>query len=584
MRFVARPILLCAVLAGCAGNRAAPAADGATPISLTIVATNDLHGWVQPHESRLDDGRVVKSGGLAVFASYLARLREENPGGVVLLDGGDLFQGTLVANLSEGAVVVDAYNALGYDASSVGNHEFDYGPVGPKSAAVDPGDDPCGALAARAAQAHFPMLARNVYLADGTRPAFFNNDGTFLVERKGVKVGVVGLLTPQTPQVTNPVNVSKLRFGPLAEEARSAAQELRAQGATVLVAAVHAGGRCASFRDPSETASCDMHGEIFELLETLPFGLFDAVVAAHTHTRLAHIVNGMPVIQSGAFGTQFGWFAVQVDPRTRKVQRQTTQVVSGVPICERFFVGTSDCDLRKETPGELVPAVFHGKPVVADPEIDKLIQPHLAKVAEEQKRSLHVRVSSPLTRNYSGESLLGDALADAVRAMEATDVALLNAGGLRSDLPEGELSFGQLYEVFPFDNTIATLTVTGGEVAELLETLLGSGHGAPQISGLRIRVSPCGRPHLTEVALADGRPFDRKATYKLTTSDFLALGGDGVGRVVDKIPAARKDLGHRRAQNMRDALAVFLEKKGGALQSKLDGRLVFETGACPKVP
>jgi 5'-nucleotidase len=134
----------------------------------------------------------------------------------------------LAANLSEGAVVIDAFNQLGYTAAAVGNHEFDYGPQGPVATATLPGQDPFGALKARLAEARFPLLASNIYdAASGERPSWLPNDGTTLLDVKGLRIGVLGLITPQTPFTTNPVNVASLRFGSLVPEALSAAQRLR---------------------------------------------------------------------------------------------------------------------------------------------------------------------------------------------------------------------------------------------------------------------------------------------------------------------------------------------------------------------
>lgn len=133
----------------------------ATPIRITLVGTNDVHGWVATQHEKVAGGDLVY-GGAAVLAGYLRILRDENPDGVVLVDGGDLFQGTLISNLTEGSAVIDAYNALGYAAAAVNNHEFDYGPVGPLSAAK-PGLDPFGALKARIAEARFSLLTANVF-------------------------------------------------------------------------------------------------------------------------------------------------------------------------------------------------------------------------------------------------------------------------------------------------------------------------------------------------------------------------------------------------------------------------------------
>src|SRR4051812_9682287 len=130
---------------------AAPAAAAPT-VTLTFLATTDMHGHVEPERAELPlDGppdakkASVLRGGLALFGGYVANARRENPGHVVLLDAGDMLQGTLVSNLGEGRVVVRAMNAVGYGAAAVGNHEFDFGPAGPRVVPKAPGDDPRGA-------------------------------------------------------------------------------------------------------------------------------------------------------------------------------------------------------------------------------------------------------------------------------------------------------------------------------------------------------------------------------------------------------------------------------------------------------
>ena len=278
----------------------------------------------------------IRIGGSAVMSAYLKILRGGNFGGVVLLDAGDLFQGTLAANLSEGAVVIDAMNALSYDGAAIGNHEFDYGPVGPISVATQPGVDPFGALKARIAQAKFPLLSANIYeSATGRRPSWLPGDGLSMIERKGVKIGIVGLTTPQTPVTTVPVNVASLRFGSLATEALIAAKQLREKGADLVIAVVHAGAKCGKWDNPDDTESCDEKtGEIFEMMRNLPPYTLDAVVAGHTHSVVAHKINGTPVIETYGLGRFFSTIDLFLDPVTKQVISTKTQITPVVPVCE----------------------------------------------------------------------------------------------------------------------------------------------------------------------------------------------------------------------------------------------------------
>src|SRR5690242_20198306 len=184
----------------------------------TIVGTNGLHGALE---------RLPL---LAGFVANVRAARAADGGGVVLVDGGDLFQGTLESNLAEGADIVRAYNQLGYTASAVGNHEFDYGPEGPEVTAHSPAEDPRGALRARIREAKFPFLASNIY-QDGKRVDWQNAPASILVDIADVKVGIIGASTESTPFTTMPANFKGLAIAPPAQTIAGEARALRDKGA-----------------------------------------------------------------------------------------------------------------------------------------------------------------------------------------------------------------------------------------------------------------------------------------------------------------------------------------------------------------
>jgi len=572
----------------------APQAAPAAPIRLTLVGTNDFHGWLMPHDTPLSGGLVVRQGGAAVFASYVARLRADNPGGVLLLDAGDLFQGTLASNLTEGASVVDVYNQLGYAAAALGNHEFDYGAEGPRVVPAGPAESPFGALTARIRQARFPLLTVNVReAASGQRPAWLGNDGTLLVTLQGVKVGVVGLTTPTTPRISNPALVSSLRFDDMGPATLEAATRLRAQGAEVVVGIAHAGGKCSDLSNPRDTSSCDRSdGEIVGLVESLPPGTLDAVFAGHTHQAMGHFFGDVPVVSTWGLGRSFSVVELFVDPASRKVLRERTRLQAAIPVCAQVDETTGSCDPRKLKDAgaavKLVPATFLGAPVVADPAVEALVKPALARVEEEQRRPLGVTVTSPLGRDYEGESALGSVLADGLREMEKADVALLNAGGLRANLRAGAITYGDLYEVLPFDNTVSVVTVTGEELRRLLVAAYGTGSGVFQQSGLKVKLSRCAGPErLRDVTLANGKALEPGRLYRVVMPDFLARGAAGLGTVLSTLPAERIDLGVGRELILRDALATWWKSRGTPISAPATGRISFvdEGASCtPKAP
>src|SRR5205814_8648357 len=261
-----------------------PIAAAAPPSSviISIVGTNDLHGHLEALPR------------LGAYVANLRRARAREGGGVVLLDGGDIFHGTLDSNLNEGAAAVTAYNALRYDAVAIGNHEFDFGPVGPAHTPIAPGDDPQGALKARAAEARFPFLAANLVDATtGKPPAWPNVHATTMVDVGAVKVGVIGLANAGTASITLPANFAGLRALPLAPAVVAEAKELRRRGAVAVVVVAHVGGACTQFTRADDLSSCNGDSEIFQLARALPAGTIDAIVAGHTHAGIAHRVGGI---------------------------------------------------------------------------------------------------------------------------------------------------------------------------------------------------------------------------------------------------------------------------------------------------
>jgi 5'-nucleotidase len=543
------------------------------PLRFTIAGTNDWHGWAQPHQARAQDGSMVDEGGLSLYASVVKQLRAESEGRLLVLDAGDVFQGTLVSNLTEGAVMVDAFNLLGMDAVAVGNHEFDYGPVGPAVVPTKPGDDPVGALKARIAQAHFPFLSANVVEAStGVAPAWLGT-GTAIRDVGGVKVGLIGLSTPQTPNSTNPVNVAGLRFLPLAPAAKAAAERLRAQGAELVVVVAHAGGHCDDLKNPNDVTTCRPGEEIFAMLDQLPPGTVDVVVAGHTHRSVGHFVQGTPVIETSALGRSFGLITLELDPKTHRPIPGATSILADAPLCERVVEGTMRCDPAALASGKpLVQGTFRGKPLHKDEAMEALLVPALAKVAAAQAQSLGVDVPEALHRDSNAESALGSVTADALRQMEGADVGLLNSGGLRADLAAGPLTYGHLYETFPFDNAVATLKLNGSQLRALLVALLAKGR-VPQQSGLKLSLAVCPTGlQLLAVTLSDGTALADARVYRVVLPDYLARGGDGLEAFMGTLPADKVDLGDSRPLNFRDALAADLERRKQPLTAPRPGR------------
>ena len=510
-RFTSFVLIVSAIIA------CAPRSPAQSPsVILSIVGTNDLHGGVLP-----TDGR----GGLALLDGYLRNLRAarvRDGGSVLLVDAGDLFQGTLESNLNEGAVVIAAYNEMRYDAAAIGNHEFDFGPVGP---AVVPasGDDPRGALKARAAEARFPFLAANIVDTHTGRPVSWEHvQPSTLLTVDGIKVGVVGLTTTETLAATLTANTRDLAVSPLAPALEAEARRLRGQGATIVVAAAHAGGQCTKFDNPADVSSCTADSEIFNVARALPGGLVDVIVAGHRHEGIAHEVAGIPVVSSYSSGRAFGRVDLTVDRASGRVRAH--RIFPPHDLCEREDPATGRC--MPAPTG--VPAQYEGAAVEPGQEIQAILAPAVAASADLKRQSLAATIEDTLP-DVGDESALGNLLADWTRAAAGgVDVAIANTGGVRSALPAGPLTYGRLFGVTPFDNREVRLTMTGAELATVVRNNLERRGDMIALSGVRAAAT-CGDDGLrVSLRRESGRLIGDRERLRVVTSDFLATGGSGI--------------------------------------------------------
>ena len=546
-------VVFLALLAGAVGALQRPAAtDASGPVTLSIVGTTDLHGRVFPRDWR---------GGLAQLGGYLRNLRaarERDGGAVLLLDAGDTFEGGIESNLSEGALVVDAYNALGYDALAIGNHEFDYGALDTASADTASADgappDLRGALKAAAARARFPFLAANLIDEVTGRPvAWPNVRPSTVVDAAGLRVGIVGVMTRDGLRMTLAANVQGLRTAPLAPAVEAEARRLRQRGADVVVVVAHAGGWCARFDDPADLSSCDADGEIFRLARRLPAGLVDAIVGGHSHAAVAHVVAGIPIIQAYSRGAAFARLDLTVGRGEGVV---SARVFAPQGLCAA--VGPDgDCAASGATPR------YEGTPVEPDAAVTEAMRPELERVRRWREAPLGIVLETALTRTGEGlESPLGNLFADAFRAaVPGADAAIgmgARRGGLRTDLPAGALTRGPLYDVFPFDNRVVALVLTGAQLRQVLAREVSRRRrGVPGVSGIRVRVTCSGERPEVDIVRSSGTRIDPAETLVVATTDSFGTRARRGARAT--VPAA--------APLVRDAAAGWLTARGGRLRA-----------------
>lgn len=509
--------------------------------TITVLGINDVHGAI--------DRLPLLLG----YVEHLRAMRRADKGDVVLVDAGDIFQGTLESNLGEGEVVVDAYNVMGVDAATLGNHEFDFGPVGPKVTPASPADDARGAIKARMAQAKFPFVSANIVdKASGEAVTWPGLAPSVIVEKSGVKIGFIGIATESTPYTTMPANFADVAISDPAEAIIAQAAALRARGAVVLVVLAHMGSACKDLHSPHNHASCDNDGELIKVVKRLPAGVVDVIVGGHTHAGMAHQINDIAVIESFASGRAFG----RVDVRVSGDKVTSVKIFPPHDLC----AGDKAANDNKPT---CISGWYEGTPIASDARVNDVIAPATRDAKALRSTPVGVVLADQFTRSYGNESPLGNLFAELMLTMvPKANAALTNAGGVRAELPAGELTYGSLYEANPFDNRVTVVLLNGAQLKKLVRGNLTRKSGTYLWAGFSTEAT-CLRGELAlTLRWPSGKAVGDADPVRLVTSDFLASGS--VFRRLN-LP---QDHVIMTDKIIREEMVAALKRKGGTLSAK----------------
>ena len=491
LSITAAMLLFCMGLASCgqASQTNQAGNPGAEGTKFVILHTNDMHGYMQAADGCLGIGAVAQ----------LKKDYEEQGYDVLLMDAGDYLQGNYFANFTQGESVVEVMNAAGYDVAALGNHEFDYG---------------SDVLEKRISEMNFPAVAANITV-DATGEPFIQQNPVFTLS-DGTKVGVFGSDTPSTATTSVPKNTAGLTFAQ-GEELYAAAQaqidELKGQDCSIIVCVGHLG----------EEASNE--------------GNNAANVVANT--------SGLTVM---------------IDGHDHLVENQTVKDKEGndVLIAETGYYLKNIGVLTYEN-GQFTDSLVEvGTYTGSDPELEKMVAEETAEIEATMQEVVAVTdfelYGEAAPGNRTQETTMGDLASDAMywqvtqAAGSAPDAVVLNGGAIRASIKAGEIKLLDIHNVFPFNNQLCTVEVTGAQLLEALEAATQSSPdpmGAfPQVYGIKYTLdttvpyekgelypgttyyapaAPGTRITIHEVA---GKDFDPEATYTIATNEFVATGGD----------------------------------------------------------
>lgn len=458
--------------------------------------------------------------GFAKVKGIFDQYRSQNPD-TLTLDAGDTLHGTPFATLVRGESVVKVINEMGYDAMVPGNHDFNYG---------------SNRLIELSQMLKFPIISSNVKKSDGTdlfKPYIIK-------EINGVKIGIIGFSTPETAYKTSPKNVEGLKFVDPAVEAKKAVDELKGK-ADVIIGVGHLG---------VDKSSIDTS---LKLVKEVP-GI-DVFIDGHSHTVLEHGMqadNNTLIASTGEYTKNVGVVDLWVDGG--KVVKKEAKLID-------------EKQAANIQPNEKVASLIAS------------IQKEQEPVLKEKVGETPVKLEGSREKVRTGETNLGDLLADAIRNVSNSDIGMTNGGGIRASIEAGTITKGNIVTVLPFGNQIVQLKVTGEDIVAALENGVSdypeSKGGFPQVSGISFKIDKA-KPKGSRVhsVMVGDKAIDPKAVYKLATNDFMSIGGDQY-TMFSKYPQA----GMYGA--LDEALISYIQK-GGKVPAEAQGRIT--EGASPANP
>ena len=494
-------------------------------MTLTILHTNDFHARFEP-VSKYDAGCSAEDndagecfGGSARLVTAVAEARERGEN-VLLVDGGDQFQGTLFYTQYKGKVAAEMMNKLGYDAMTVGNHEFDDGPE---------------VLRGFAEAVDFPILMSN---ADLTSEPLLKDviQKSVVIEKGGEKIGLIGL----TPQDTD---------------------ELASPGKNVV------------FKDPSESVQAEV-----DRLEDE--GVNKIVVLSHsgyeTDKRIAQNTTGVDVIVGGHSNTLLS----NTDEKAAGPY-PTTEGETAIVQAYAYGKYLGELTVTFDDDGKIVTAT--GDPIIIDGKVveDADTKARIAELAvplDEIRKKVVAQAAEPIeggrdvcrVKECPMGNLIAEAMLDRVRD-QGVQVGFANSGGIRASIDAGDVTMGEVMTVLPFQNTLSTFTASGATLREALEngvSQVEEGAGRfPQVAGMTFNWDPAAEPgaRVRDVMIA-GKPLDDAATYGVVTNNYVRNGGDGY-----KMFTMAEDA-YDFGPDLADVLAEYMMAKG-PVTPMTDGRI-----------
>ena len=506
---------------------------------IPILLTNDIHGSFYPKKILLPSGGTYTIGGLEYLGKYYSILSKTWGNRLLYFDSGDQFQGGIEGFISKGKIMMDFFNKLNLKNSVIGNHEFDYG--------ID-------FLKNYMNMSNFEWIIDNVKnTTTGKYMTFPHQNQSKIIEVEGIKIGIIGLATVETPSSTR-TEMPDLQFEDYKKIVEDHSAKLKKDGANAIIVLAHLGLYCRNdpneikleykLRDHSTTQSeCRKTDEAYILLKKLNNDVLDLFLAGHRHDVSHHWINDIPIMGNDRNG-KYAQIAYLPFNKEKKLIKEKIVLEGPLPICEKLFENKKLCDLSVVTEsdekkfGKLLKYKFHNEIIDKEENITKIGNDYI-NIFNEYDKDYLTFTYDHFETSKTHENAMGNFYTDFLRKISGVDISIVNPGSFRIPLYRGNITNATIYSFDPFGTNLVKFYAYGWEIKKMIAILQKGSKGYYPFSGLKIVIEEKSKK-LISIKLYDGfqeEELNEEKEYSLISNEFCfplnpnSIGGDDFKKV-----------------------------------------------------
>lgn len=553
---------------------------------IAVLSTNDIHGHFYPEQFDIN-GYNYTQGGLDYVAKYLNILRNEFPERVLYLDAGDLFQGGTESSLSNGDILTDSLNLMECQATTFGEHEFDYDRE---------------VLEEKVNNADFPYLSTNIYdNVKKSKKAFGENhltSKTYLfnvtnsyIYKNGkeedfdpltdqVKIGIIGLSKDMKQNQIKGEGYNDIDFLDYKNEIIEESKNLREkEGCSAVLLLAHEGLSCGTektmelnmYTMKTSQEQCEKENNFYKFINSLEKNIIDGVISGHSHKQVHHWINEIPIMSSvdKGFYASIMYIPFKWNSSKQKYEifKSKIQIEGPIPICEQIFAKTLKCDYTKPSEIEerlpLTEYQFHGVTIEKDTVLEPIHEKYDATYGPYKEQICEiVGTEDPITISDNGDFYIGNMISEIQSRITGADISLIGYDFLKAYWYPGKLPKYKINDLLPLENKLCTFVMKGYEIQKMMNYLQTSEKKYFPTYGIKQVMSKNGKGeyYLSEIKLFNGYKEEEiymEKEYLISAIDYLIIkGNSGFDKILKWYDPKNLNCNHG---DIKDLIEMYLK-------------------------